>query len=167
MKKLVTALGLILTLSVLTACHPEFVTETNPLGELSKAAEEKGEEIMDCIKSDDRETLKEMFCDELKNSEDFDQVLEKALDFIDGGIISCENVGGSGGRSSVREDIRPKFVDVKTDAGKSYTISISIYIKHTDPAKLGIRYFDIWLDGDEKGKEGIRTEENNFLIYTE
>lgn len=166
MKKLFVFIAAITLLSLLTACHPEFITETNPMGNLSFAAREKGEEIMDCIKSSDTASLKEMFCDELKNSDDFDQTLENALDFIDGEIISYENDGGSGGREADWEDIRPAFTSVKTDKGKSYTINVSIYIKHIDSDKLGIRYLDIWLDGDEKGKEGIRTEENNFLVCT-
>jgi hypothetical protein len=127
---------------------------------------EKGDEIMNCLKTGNSEDLKDMFCTELKNSEGFDEKIDEIMSFIDGEIISYNIPIGNGGRGETWERLEPNVKDVETDKGNFYRIYISIYIENENPEKLGIHYLQIYLLGD-KGENGIRQSIDDVELYTE
>ena len=146
MKKILFCIAIFvisIILTLLSGCNSKLSSPQNPLGDKSKAAEEIGEEVMSCLKSGDAVSLKAMFCDELKNSDDFDAKIDEVMGFIDGEIISYKNDGGSGGREETWEKIRPELTNIETDTGKYYHIYMSVYIKNEDPDKLGMHMFQI------------------------
>lgn len=153
----------IITFGLLVGCDPD-----NPLGDKGLAGEQKGEEVIGYLKSDDSESLKDMFCDELRNRDDFDEKINEIMEFIDGVIISYENVGGSGGRGETWECLYPGLTNIETDKGKSYKIYMSIYIKNENPNKLGMHQFQIHLLGD-KNENGDRmiVDGTEVILYTE
>lgn len=162
-----SVLSIFIMLALVTGCHPEFVNADNPLGTKSMAGRQKAEQILGYIKDKNSDALKDMFCQELKESDDFDKLLDRAMNFIDGEIISYDKiVGGDGGSGSNWDSLAPSIDNIKTDAGKTYSINISIYFEHENPEKLGIHYLDIWLDCEDT-HNGIRTDENNVCFYTE
>jgi hypothetical protein len=125
----------------------------------------KGEKVMSYLKSGDADALKDMFCDELKNSKDFDEKIDEIMNFIDGEILSYDIGGGSGGRGETWEILEPNVYDVETDKGNSYYIYISIYIENKVPEKLGIHFLKILLRGDEN-EYGVREFIDDVKIYT-
>ena len=154
-----------MALVMLAGCDSEFVSLSNPLGEKSKAAKEIGEEVI-ALKSGDAEALKAMFCDELKNSDDFDEKIDDIMGFIDGEIVSYENDGGSGGREADWEKIRPQLTKIETDSGKYYHIYMSVYIKNEDPGKLGMNMFQINTLGDEdENGDRMIMDGNRVTLY--
>lgn len=162
-----SVLSIFVMLALFTGCHPEFVNADNPLGTKSVAGRQKALEILGYIKDNNSEALKDMFCQELKESDDFDELLDRAMNFIDGEIVSYDDmIDGDGGRGSTWDSLEPSIDNIKTDTGKTYFINISIYFEHEDPKKLGIHYLDIWLDCEDT-HNGIRTDENNVRFYTE
>lgn len=161
-----SVLGIFVVLAMLTGCHAEFVNADNPLGTKSVAGIQKAEKILGYIRNKNSEALKDMFCEELKESDGFDELLDRAMNFIDGEIVSYDKiVDGDGGYGSTWDSLAPSINNIQTDTGKTYFINISIYFEHEDPKKLGIHYLDLWLEC-EKTKNGIRTDENNVRFYT-
>ena len=171
MKKILLPFA-ILILSVIlisiSGCNPELVSPQNPLGDKGLAGQQKAEEVMGYLKTGDSESLKAMFCNELKKGTDFDAQISKAVSFIDGEIISYNIGGGSGGRGKNWEELAPTVYSIKTDKDKCYTLILSFYIENEDENKLGMHEFSLWLeDGSEDTENGIGNDDNRVLIYTE
>lgn len=167
MKKIFSlSIILCMALVMLAGCNPELVSSSNPLGDKSKAAKEIGEEVIGYLKSGDAEALKAMFCDELKNSDDFDEKIDELMGFIDEEIVLYENDGGSGGREPAWETIRPELTKIETDSGKYYHIYMSVYIKNDDPGKLGMNMFQINTLGDEdENGDRMIMDGNRVTLY--
>ena len=163
---LLSIIGIGIILTLLTGCKSEFSSQSNPLGDKSKYAKEIGEEVMSYLKSGDTVSLKAMFCDELKNSDDFDEKIDEVMGFIDGEIIYYENDGGSGGREETWEKIRPKLTNIETDTGKYYHIYMSVYIKNENSSKLGMHMFQINMLGDEdENGDRMILDGNRVILY--
>lgn len=153
---------------LISGCNPELVSAQNPLGDKGLAGQQKAEEVMGYLKAGDSESLKAMFCNELKAGADFDAQISKAVSFIDGEIISYDIGGGSGGRGKTWEKLSPTIYSIITDKNKSYTLKLSFYIENTDENKLGMHEFNLWAEDESEDTEnGIRNPDNNVLIYTE
>jgi len=91
------------------------------------------------LKTGDSDALKDMCCEKLKNSEDFDEKIDEIMNFIDGEIISDGRQGsGSGGYGPTWETLRPTIYAIETDKGKFYRVGLSIYIENENPDMLGI-----------------------------
>ncbi len=171
MKKILFCIAIFvinILLTLLSSCNSKLSSPQNPLGDKGLAGEQKAEEVIEYLKTGDTESLKAMFCSELKNRDNFDEKISEIISFIDGEIISYDIGGGSGGRGESWEELSPPIYNVKTDKNKYYTILLSIYIENEDENKLGIHYLDVWLeDESEDTKNGIRNSDNNVCIYTE
>lgn len=170
MKRILHTLPLIISLCTalifLAGCNSELVSSSNLLGDKRKAAKEIGEEVMSYLKSGDTVSLKAMFCDELKNSDDFDAKIDEAMSFIDGEIVSYKNNGGSGGREATWEKLRPELTEIETDTGKYYHIYMSVYIKNEDSGKLGMHMFQINMLGDEdENGDRMNLDGNRVTLY--
>ncbi len=158
-------LSLCMAMIFLAGCNSDFSSPSNPLGDKSKAAKEIGEEVMSYLKSGDAEALKAMFCDELKNSDDFDEKINEAMSFIDGEIVSYKNNGGSGGREATWEKIRPELTEIETDTGKYYHIYMSVYTKNEDSGKLGMHLFQINILGKDENGDRVILDGNRVALY--
>lgn len=155
-------------LTLLSGCNSKLSSPQNPLGDKGLAGKQKAEEVMEYLKTGDAEALKAMFCNELKNRDDFEEKISEVISFIDGEIFSYDIGGGSGGRGEAWEELSPQIYNIKTDKNKYYTIYLSIYIENQDENKLGIHDLSLWLeDGSEDTKNGIKNSNNNVCIYTE
>lgn len=67
-------------------------------------AERISKEILDAISKDDKEGLKDVFCDIIIDSSDFNEEIQEAFDFFEGEVISY--------------DISAKGSEEKVDYGK-------------------------------------------------
>ena len=171
MKKILLRIAIFvisIILTLLSGCNSKLSSPQNPLGDKGLAGKQKAEEVMENLQTGDAESLKAMFCNELKAGDNFDEKISEVISFIDGKIISYDIGGGSGGKGKSWEELSPHIYNIKTDKNKYYTIFLSIYIENKDENKLGIHDLNIWLeDESEDTKNGVRNSNNNVCIYTE
>lgn len=59
--------------TLLSGCNSKLSSPQNPLGDKGLAGKQKAEEVMEYLKTGDAESLKAMFCNELKNRDDFEK----------------------------------------------------------------------------------------------
>lgn len=128
-------------------------------GEAGRITEESGE-IMRCIKEKDKEGMKMLFCEKVRNTSGFDEQLNSVFDFIDSGDTWSYDIKttASGGQSvsggEVTDwDVHPEIRDIQVayDRGnyfdhKYYSIDYYWHIVCEDDKSLeGIQYMRIEL----------------------
>ena len=115
------------------------------------------DKIIQCIKEENAEELKQMFCITILDSNvDLDEQIENAFDFIDGEIVSYNYLIGSESISvdegkRTRYQIYPSIRNIKTNNNNEYTIYFYKYVICLEnPNKEGISQIDIV---NESGEE--------------
>ena len=183
-KRLLTLVLFSLPVSfMLTCCHAKdikdkvkevlFSEEYQTMYDLSN---ERQEEIMECIKSGDRERLKSFFADDiLEKFPQIDDDINGALDFLDGEIVIF--YGQAQYINTFAEDdfgYRPygsSSFSVETDKGTEYVISFWGRLSDEDPPKeegvICIRIKNIskeWPDMPDGWQENWR-DYKDFVCY--
>ncbi len=113
------------------------------------------EELFGYLSKDDTESIKNMFCTIVSESDDFDEELSKAVEFFEGEVTSYDITAiGSDEKTergkTMQLHVSPYIWDIETSAGKSYKIRYYAYIVNSDNAQyVGISEIDIeCADGD-------------------
>lgn len=130
-----------------------------------KAAKNMAEEVMGYLKARDVEALKAVFCEELKNRDDFDEKIDEMMNLLDGEIIAYRDISGPGERGDTWETIQPQLIEIETNTGKEerHDMMMSVYIKNEDPGKVGVyQLFFTTLGGTEDDEE--RTVLNSITL---
>ncbi|MCH5185814.1 MAG: DUF5104 domain-containing protein, partial [Oscillospiraceae bacterium] len=93
----------------------------------------------------EKEPIKELFCENAKNTINLDRKLDDFLGFIDGNIVSYDSpCEGDGGYSSTEKGLVEKHLsgyigNILTDTGNVYSISAYFsYIYKEDPGFVGM-----------------------------
>lgn len=121
-------------------------------------ARKQAEIILECLKTGEKEELKALFCERVKNTHNLDKEIQEAIDFIDGEIVEDGKwIGMSEGGKSVDEgvvvklDIHPSIIDLKTDNQNTYSIFFDTYLVYNDKKEnVGMTYIII---SDEKDNQ--------------
>jgi len=121
--------------------------------------DKKIEELFGCLNAQDADGLKSMFCEIIKNTENFDEQIQKALDFLEGEVISYRDSGGASSGYSRRWWKTTEFhysayiQDIETSSGKIYVIRFyGKLINNSNEDTIGLSELYI---KDEKGDECI------------
>ena len=130
-------------------------TKKNSAGAIAR---KQAEIILECLKTGEKEELKALFCERVKNTHNLDKEIQEAIDFIDGEIVEDGKwIGMSEGGKSVDEgvvvklDIHPSIIDLKTDNQNTYSIFFDTYLVYNDKKEnVGITYIII---SDEKDNQ--------------
>ena len=130
-------------------------TKKNSAGEIAR---KQAEIILECLKTGEKEELKALFCERVKNTHNLDKEIQEAIDFIDGEIVEDGKwIGMSEGGKSVDEgvvvklDIHPSIIDLKTDNQNTYSIFFDTYLVYNDKKEnVGMTYIII---SDEKDNQ--------------
>lgn len=122
----------------------------------AQVADETFEQVFNAIQNHDETALKNLFSNSVRNEvSDFDESIVDFLDFIQGEVLSYEDLNGDGVHLSVedgqkRKEIRAIY-DIKTSQ-KTYHIAIKECAVDTfDPENEGI--FSIYIISAEDWKE--------------
>lgn len=133
----------------------------NYIEDNNASATEQSREIMRCIKEKDKEGLKVLFCDKIKNNADYDldAQIDEMFGFIDYGCSGSWSYGSSGSEGkSWREgrvsdwDMHPEIKDIRIlyDDGKGgfitkyYIINYYWHITCNEDKSLeGIQYINV------------------------
>lgn len=130
-------------------------TKKNSAGEIAR---KQAEIILECLKTGEKEELKALFCERVKNTHNLDKEIQEAIDFVDGEIVEDGKwIGMSEGGKSVDEgvvvklDIHPSIIDLKTDNQNTYSIFFDTYLVYNDKKEnVGMTYIII---SDEKDNQ--------------
>ena len=130
-------------------------TKKNSAGAIAR---KQAEIILECLKTGEKEELKALFCERVKNTHNLDKEIQEAIDFIDGEIVEDGKwIGMSEGGKSVDEgvvvklDIHPSIIDLKTDNQNTYSIFFDTYLVYNDKKEnVGMTYIII---SDEKDNQ--------------
>ena len=130
-------------------------TKKNSAGEIAR---KQAEIILECLKTGEKEELKALFCESVKNTHNLDKEIQEAIDFVDGEIVEDGKwIGMSEGGKSVDEgvvvklDIHPSIIDLKTDNQNTYSIFFDTYLVYNDKKEnVGMTYIII---SDEKDNQ--------------
>ena len=130
-------------------------TKKNSAGAIAR---KQAEIILECLKTGEKEELKALFCESVKNTHNLDKEIQEAIDFIDGEIVEDGKwIGMSEGGKSVDEgvvvklDIHPSIIDLKTDNQNTYSIFFDTYLVYNDKKEnVGMTYIII---SDEKDNQ--------------
>ena len=167
----------------LTGCNSKDITDilkddsdSEEYKSAYRLADERQEEIMECIKSEDKERLKSFFADDiLETFPRIDDDIDAALEFIDGEIVVFF---GQAKYADTYENAdfgyRPygaSSFDVETDKGTKYVISFWGRLSDEDPPKeegvICIRIKNIskeWPDMPDGWQENWR-DYKDFVCY--
>lgn len=142
----------------LTACS---FTRSNSPG---KIAREQLNTILNCIETNDIETIKSLFAPGLQENLELDEQIRSLLNFIDGEIVSySEPFGGKGSGmvsdgETVYQELYGVISDIQTDTGKTYRLNHSAILKNKNyPDALGVYYIRI-KDMDLVGQDDVVLE---------
>ena len=130
-------------------------TKKNSAGAIAR---KQAEIILECLKTGEKEELKALFCERVKNTHNLDKEIQEAIDFVDGEIVEDGKwIGMSEGGKSVDEgvvvklDIHPSIIDLKTDNQNTYSIFFDTYLVYNDKKEnVGMPYIII---SDEKDNQ--------------
>lgn len=157
MKKILAYIMILIVIVTLCGCgDPNYMTP----GEIGQ---KQNETIMEALKAKDKEKLKEGLAKAFQNQENIDEEINNLINFIDGNIVSYDNIGiASAGRGSSDEKgwiyrvYDGETLNIVTDTGKKYELEYFMYHvnrKHRDYEGV----FQIWIYDTEK-----YTEENDY-----
>ena len=128
--------------------------QKNPADRINvkKEVNETVKELFGYLSKDDTESIKNMFCTIVSESDDFDEELSKAVEFFEGEVTSYDITAIGSDEKTERGKIMqlhvsPYIWDIETSAGKSYKIRYYEYIVNSDNAQyVGISEIDIECD---------------------
>ena len=119
-------------------------------------ANAQGELIVECFENRDEETLKSMFSQWIASKVNLEEQIKEAFKLFHGNVV--EYTIGNGGISRTWDDgvATEKdvllFVDITTDTGEKYDMSIKLYLScDSDPSKIGISFINLHLLKYENG----------------
>ncbi len=130
----------------LQGCNDVNVESATP----NELAKQQSEAIIEAVVNEDKEALKEMFCQHIKDTHDLDEELRQFFRHIHGEIVSYDEPDGSQGFMSTTETgiailrLKGNIENIKTDAGKSYRVafnSYDTYVKNED--YVGLSFISI------------------------
>lgn len=113
--------------------------------------EECGLKVIDCFINKDSETLKDLFCNYVKNTHDLDSEIEEAFGVIKEEIVSYDKFR-IGSADSFEEGVRVYAdisctVPVKTSDDEEFEICIFSYIENSEkPNLVGLKMISIYSD---------------------
>jgi len=142
-------LAIVILVFVLSGCGNSDSEEKYQSPE--KIAQLQSEAIIEHVVNKDKEALKEMFCEHVKNTHDLDAEIETFLDTIDGEIVSYDHPRGYRGGGSIREYegvveqlLYGRIDNIKTNEGRVYTIGFDSYeVCNEHPDYVGVCYIRI------------------------
>jgi len=112
--------------------------------------------VMEYIKNEDIDGLKNMFCNKVSSSHDLDKEISDAISFMQSKILSYDPPKGTVGSKEIKsgETIKMKFYctaeNIKTDKDSTYSLTFTSYaVCEEDPSKVGITYLRIIKENDE------------------
>lgn len=132
---------------ILTGCHVKDIVDglkENSASEENKTAyqlaDERQDEIMECIKNGDKERLKSFFTDDILEAfPQIDDDIEEALDFIDGEIVifygQAKYADTYANADFGYRTYGASSFDVETNKGTKYVISFWGQLSDEDPPK--------------------------------
>ena len=111
----------------------------------NKEAIQTGEDIIKCIKSQNANEIKDMFCSYvLSYKKNIEKEIESAFAFIDGEIVSYDEPFPMTVGSQKAKSYGARIDNVKTDKGTTYTISFhGEFRNENDKSVEGVRYIKI------------------------
>jgi len=156
MKKLIILLFVMILL--LTSCNINNILSN---GE-SEKIKQMSTDILTCITENDKESFKKLFCEQVQNSPDFDEQVDKAFEYCKGTVYFTDTTirtiasGGSSTKNGERTEWHvdpdiPYFrVLTDTDSGEKefrhYSIRYRWYITYEPDKTLeGLHYIEIEL----------------------
>ena len=117
---------------------------------------QKAEVVFDALKEKNTEKVISMFCQKSQDSHDLKSEIEDVYDFLDGNLVSYENIsGGSGGETfesgiKVRANSCPEITGVITDTEHEYTIYVQIVSVYSDDSEWeGVTLITIFDENDD------------------
>ena len=125
----------------------------------SEKAEQHNRDVLNYLSKHDAKSLKNMFCQEIRSTEDLDAQIKAAFDFIDGNIkITDKTEFNSFGMNSSIENGKflyyasmPSIIGIQTDKGKTYNIGFCEYFANKEhPSYVGIVVLNITTDDGRK-----------------
>ena len=142
----------------------EQTTETAAQAPAKKlmTAEEMCESVLNAIQAEDTEGLKNLFCDEIKNTHDLDKELAEFYNSVDGKFVfftdyhSELNYGGERKKGVyVKYHICSSIRVARTDTGKEYYIEFYANLVYDKkPNNIGVEYIIIRDNDDNEIKVG-------------
>ena len=121
----------------------------------SQYIENQTAEIIRCFNQKDVEGLKKLFCLNSQEYYDLDSEIQNAFEYYEGtseSYILYNSSSAGGGMDNgewVDKHFRPDIKNIKTDAGKQYTIGFSTYsIYKYDTGKVGIGILALYDEND-------------------
>ncbi|MBR1751725.1 MAG: DUF5104 domain-containing protein [Ruminococcus sp.] len=123
------------------------------------------EKVYNALKDHDADTLKEMFCQKVKDENNLDVGVETLLDFISGDIVSYERISSPATSERVRDGKTERLNGVSTiknvtaSDGNVYDINVSIVLIYKEKQWEGVTQIGIYQkDSDAyccKGQEFV------------
>lgn len=112
---------------------------------LDRTIEKQCDIIIEAVQNKEKEPIKELFCENAKNTHDLDAELDTFINFIDGNIVSYNDSYGTTGYFSSKKDgleyshERGYIYSIQTDTGNEYKIYVhSFYVCEKDSDFVGI-----------------------------
>ncbi|MBO6141624.1 MAG: DUF5104 domain-containing protein [Ruminococcus sp.] len=124
--------------------------EFNKVAHQNKICVETAEKVYNAIKDHDADTIKEMFCQKVKDENNLDTGVERLLNFIKGDIQSYERITDPATGESIRDgEIErlngcPIIKNVTASDGNVYEIAVWIVLIYKDEQWEGVTQIGIY-----------------------
>ena len=165
MKRHFTAAILLIVMTILSSGCLSSKEYKSP-GNLAK---EQQTEIMECFINKDGETLKSFFCEYvMENYPDIDTQIDKALNFLDGEIVSYDEPFPSALGSFDQKYYGGDTSNIITDKGTEYRIIFHGYLTNDkEPKKIGITCITVinMTEGAKLPHNAPEVERNKTRVY--
>lgn len=132
----------IMLLISLVGCNIKHVDPDSESERISK-------EILDAISNDDIEGLKDVFCDTIVTSSDFDEQIQEAFDFFEGEVTSYD-ISATSSEETLDYgeqkylDLYSYISDIKTTDGKTYVMCFEdILVSKGEKDSIGVSQITI------------------------
>jgi len=145
MKKQLNKIILVLLVATVV-CFTSCIKISEKYINTDKEQKKISEEILKCLNEDDAEAFKNMFCNKIKASENFDNQIQDAFNFFEGKIVSYDDL--------IRADSDGKsWID-----GKLSRVSTSgrvTNVVNDETKRYSIKFYNYLICTEDKDKEGI------------
>ena len=128
MKKILSYIMILIVIVTLYGCNDPNYKTPEEIGQM------KNKTIMEALKAKDKEKLKKVLARALQNQENIDEEINNLINFIDGNIISYDDIGiaSPGKGSSDEKGLIYEVYDggtknIVTDTGKKYYLHYATY----------------------------------------
>ena len=128
MKKILSYIMILIVIVTLYGCNDPNYKTPEEIGQM------KNKTIMEALKAKDKEKLKKVLAKALQNQENIDEEINNLINFIDGNIISYDDIGtASPGKGSsdekglIYEVYDGETKNIVTDTGKKYHLHYATY----------------------------------------